>query len=257
MVAGFAFLAAYYPPGVDWVETFSQVWRQWRDPYAIPTFANPPWIFALLPHAILPLAWGNAINFGLNVAALVAISRRYGGDGLTLALVFTSPPFFDLARTNNVEWIPMLALLLPPSFGLPLLVLKPHTLGGIVLIWWKRATNRLLLLLPLAAVVALSFVIWGFWPGRMWSPQQTMWNFAPWPLGLPLAAYLLYRAYQADDVIMAAAATPFLTPYIAPYSIAALMALGGGRYRRELIFVYVAFWTYFVVEARRISLMGL
>jgi hypothetical protein len=67
---------------------------------------------------------------------------------------------------------------------------------------------------------------------------------------------MLYRAYKADDEILAAAATPFLTPYIAPYSVTIVLALVGSKYRREAFFVYVGFWIYFIVEARRLALMG-
>jgi hypothetical protein len=248
-------LSRYYPVGVDWRLTYAAASGHWRDPYSVPSFTNPPWIMALLPHAWLPVQWGNAVNLVLNITLVLAVIARFRGGWPLMALVFTSPPFLDLVRTNNVDWIPLLALLLPAPWGLPLLALKPQALGGVALIWWKRSRSRLRLLAPLAAVVLLSFLVWGFWPGRLWSPQNTVWNFAPWPFGLPLGAYMLYRAYRSDDAFLAAAASPFLVPYIAPYSVAGLLAFAGSKYRREAFIVYVAFWIYFVVETRRIGLM--
>ena len=138
-------------------------------------------------------------------------------------------------------------------WGLPLLVLKPHTLGGVALIWWKRSTQKIRLITPLVVVVALSFLIWGIWPLQIHSLTDVKWNFAPWPFGIVLGAYMLFRAYQQDDEFLAAAATPFLVPYIAPYSLAGVLAFVGCKYRREAFFVYVAFWVYFIVETR---LMG-
>lgn len=250
------FLQAYYPPAVDWEYSFSPLSEHWRDPFVIPSFTNPPWVIAFLPHAWLPLKLGNAINLFLNIAVILAVIRRFGGGWKLMLLVFTSPNFFDLARTNNVDWIPMLALLIPNSFGLPLLVIKPQALGGVALIWWKRNKFSWKMLLPLTVVLAASFLMWGAWPLRTGLPENVAWwNFAPWPLGILLGLYMLWRAYQENDEILAAAATPFLVPYIAPYSITALLAMAGGRYKKEVFFAYISFWIYVVVESRRIGML--
>lgn len=255
IVAFVALLQLLYPIGVDWRCTFSQVDEHWRTPYVLEGFTSPPWLIALLPHAWLPTDWGNTINFCLNILVILAVVRRYAGGWQTLLLVFTSAPFFDLARTNNVDWIPLLSVLVPPMWGLPLLALKPHTIGGIALVWLKRERFNLLTFVPLVIVFILSLIIWGTWFLDLKSVTDTMWNFAPWPFGIPLGVYMLYRAYKADNEILAAAATPFLTPYIAPYSVTIVLALVGCKYRREAFFVYVGFWIYFIVAARRLALM--
>lgn len=247
-------LVRYYPLAVDWDYTFANTPHHWRDPYAIPTFTSPPWLVMLLPHAWLPVAWGNAINLCLNILLIALVIRRFHGGWQLMLLVYTSPPFLDLVRTNNVDWIPLLALLLPPMWGLPLLALKPQSLSGVAVIWWKRSTQRIRLLIPLLVIIGLSLLIWGMWPLKIQSLGHVMWNFAPWPFAIPLGAFMLYRAYRTDDEFLAAAATPFLVPYIAPYSIAGLLAFAGCRYRREAFFVYVAFWVYFIVESRLQSL---
>jgi len=247
-------MVRYYPPAVDWEYTFAATASHWRDPYAIETFTSPPWLIALLPHAWLPLAWGNALNLCLNILMIALVIRRFNGGWPLMLLVYTSPPFLDLVRTNNVDWIPLLALLLPPMWGLPILALKPHTLGAVALIWWKRSTQKIRLITPLLVVVALSLLIWGMWPLKIQTLGDVSWNFAPWPFGIPLGIYMLYRAYRTDDEFLAAASTPFLVPYIAPYSIAGLLAFAGCKYRREAFFVYVAFWVYFIVESRRMAI---
>lgn len=246
-------LERFYPVGVDWEYTFSAVSGHWLDPYVIETFTSPPWIVALLPHAWLPTTWGNAINLCLNVLMIALVIRRFNGGLPLMLLVYTSPPFFDLVRTNNIDWIPLLALLLPPMWGLPLLALKPQSLSGIALIWWKRSTNRIKLVAPLIVIVLLSFLIWGMWPFQIQSLGDVQWNFAPWPFGIVLGAYMLFRAYKQDDEFLAAAATPFLMPYIAPYSVAGILAFVGCKYRREAFYVYVAFWIYFIVETRLLA----
>jgi len=250
-----ALLQLMYPVGVDWRYTFSRVDEYWRDPYVIGAFTSPPWLIPLLPHAWLPTDWGNTINFALNTLVILAVVRRYKGGWQTLLLIFTSPLFFDLARTNNVDWIPLLSVLIPPMWGLPLLAVKPHTIGGIALVWWKQRRFRPSMLAPFVIVLSLSLVFYGIWFLNLKQVENTMWNFAPWPYGIPLGMYMLYRAYRSEDEILAAASTPFLTPYIAPYSLTIVLALVGCKYRREAFLVYAGFWIYFVVEARRMALM--
>ena len=124
---------------------------------------------------------------------------------------------------------------------------------------WHVVETQKIQLADLCAFGRCSFPIvarLGTWFLDFKSVSDTMWNFAPWPFGIPLGAYMLCRAYKSEDEILAAAATPFLTPYIAPYSVTIVLALVGSKYRREAFFVYVGFWIYFVVEARRLALMG-
>jgi hypothetical protein len=255
-----AALARYYPAGVDWRQSFWPLPAHWRDPYAegatITGLSNPPWILLLLPHALLSLPLSNAINLYLSIAVGILVIYKYRGGWQALVLTFTSPMFFDLARTNNIDWIPLAAFLLPPMWGTPLLLIKPQVVGGALLIWWKKQKFSPLMFAPLAVVLVLSFIIWGFWPLRVAGlpPNAQVWNFAPWPIGIPLGLYMLYRAWQKEDEILGAAATPFLVPYFAPYSLFPLMALISSKYRREAFFVYVGFWAYLIIESRRIDM---
>ncbi len=244
-----AFIKDIYPIGVDWEYTFSLVDIYWQNPYQIPTFVNFPWVLFFLPHAWLPLNWGNALNFLLNVTLLAIITRRFGGGWQTYILVFTSPFFFDLARTNNIEWIPLLSLLLPPPYGLPLLILKPQSFGGIIIIWLKKYRWRLLW--PTILILVVSLFVWRSWFLQITPPLDVSWNFSMWPMGIPLGLYMLYKAYKSDDELIAAAATPFLVPYVAPYSLVNLLAILGGKYKREVFYVYVATWAYFIIQLRR------
>jgi hypothetical protein len=128
-------------------------------------------------------------------------------------------------------------------------------MGGAALTWWKQEKFSWKMVIPLATVLVLSFIFWGFWPLELGLPVNAReWNFAPWPIGILLGIYMLFLAYKKEDEILAAAATPFLVPYIAPYSITGLLALAGGKYRKVAFIVYVAFWVYVVVESRRIAM---
>ncbi|MEO1289896.1 MAG: hypothetical protein AAFV93_19235 [Chloroflexota bacterium] len=247
----------YAPIGVDWEETYTDAARKWLDPYEDSTFTNPPWALLFLPHAFLDLRLGNAINLVLNFGVLMLVMRKFGGDVWALLLVFTSPFMLDLARTNNIDWLPALALLVPPTWGILLLSVKPQTIGAVALIWWKERNFTPRILVPTLIVTGLSFVIYGFWVTRVAGlpPQAGAWNIAPFPFGIPIGLYLLYIAYRAKDaddgVIFAAIGTAFVTPYIAPYSLNTAMALGASKYRREAFIVWIAAWIFVIYTARR------
>lgn len=247
----------FYPIGVDWSETFGKIPFCWPDLYANVRFSNPPWVAFLLPHAWLPERWGNAINLCLNITALALVISHYKGNWQTYLLTFTSPLFLDLLRTNNIEWMPLIGLLIPPAWGLPLLVVKPQIFSGIVLIWWKRNQYRLYIFIPLLVIGLASCLIWGAWFLKMGVHVDTQgWNFAPWPFGVPLGVFLLIQAFKKDDEILAAVSTPLLVPYIAPYSLTAILALLSTRYRKEAFYLYLGFWFYVIIEARRLGLVS-
>jgi hypothetical protein len=245
-----------YPVGVDWKLSYHASYQHFRSPYKNSAFAGISWILFMLPHALLGVALGNSINFAIHIIVLGAIIWKNKGGWLAVVLTFTSPLFLDLARTNNVDWVPALAFLLPPMWGLPLLLAKPQTLGAAALIWWKQKRFSLKMLLPTLAIALFSFLIWGNWLPAMFAAGKTIsgsaWNFAPFPFGLPIGAYLLSRAYKANDDILAAAASPFLFPYFAPYSLAPLLALLASKYKVAALFIYFGFWYYFLIESHRI-----
>lgn len=256
-------LMPIYPLGEDWKTAFYPAVQNFFTPYDIPNekFVGFPWVLVLLPHGALPIEMGNAINFVLHLGILILLIRKYQGKWYAYVMTFTSFLFVDSARTNNIDWIPALALLLPPTWGLPLLVGKPQILGGVALIWWKRAGFSVKMLIPTVAVVGVSFLIWGNWLSESLRISagitNSFWNFSPFPLGVPIGVYLLYRAYKTDDEVLACSATPFFAPYFAPYSLSPLLALLACKYPRMAFYIYVSFWFFFVVEARRLVLIGL
>ena len=258
LVAGLVFigLVNFYPVGVDWKASYyTPLHGHFLDPYEHSNFEGLPLLLLMVPHALLSLKVGNAINLMVHFAVLATLIWVKKGGWQALVLTFTSPLFLDLVRTNNVDWVPALAFLLPPMWGLPLLAAKPQTVGGAALIWRKREKFSPKMLLPLIGLVVLSLVIWGFWPTEVGlsDVRNQAWNFAPWPLGIPLGIYLLYKGYQLNDEVVAAAATPLLVPYFAPYSLVPLMALLSCKYPKMAFYIYCTFWFYFVIEARRIA----
>ena len=237
-------LYRFAPIGIDWSETFSRL--DVRDPYRVKTFFNPPFITLLLPHALLPLRLGNAVNLMLNIVVLLVAIRMLGGNRAAILLVFTSPVFFDLCGKNNVEWIPLLGLIAGPGLGGMLLLCKPQSLAGCFLIWAKRDWR--VVLAPLGLLV-LSFLVWGFWPAHLATlPSNKLWNCAVFPFGVPFGLYLLYRAWRTDDQFLAAVATPLLVPYIHPSSLTSVLCVLACKWPKTAVLLYVGLWAFVVVK---------
>jgi len=245
----------FLPVSIDWSHTYAKIPANISNIFAIRGFTNPPWIILFLPHAFLPLKIGNAINAALNVLMIFFVVQKVEGRKLGLVLAFTNPFFIDLLRTNNIDWIAMLAFLSPPIWGLPLLAVKPQAFGGIALLWAKRNIHKLWFFAPFLIVLIASFFVWPGWIFKLRGEVfDQAYNFAPWPLLIPIGIFLIWYALRNDDEIAAIAATPFLMPYIAPYSFAGILAALTGKHRRIAIIIYVVSWWYFVVESRRLSL---
>ncbi|RMG90158.1 MAG: hypothetical protein D6706_20100 [Chloroflexi bacterium] len=244
-------LVKFYPPGVDWEVTYSQL--SLSDPYSVDSFMNPPFTVLFLPHAWLPLRIGNAINLLLNIVVIFYAVHKMGGGWIALGLVFTSPVFFDLCRTNNIDWLPLLGLTIGPPLGPLLLICKPQSLGGALLILVKR--NWRVMLIPAGAIL-LSFTLWGFWPEQVagLTPVNEVFNFSVLPIGIPYGIYLLWRAWHTDDEYLAAVSTPLLVPYITPYSLVSVLCVLASKYPKAANWFYFGIWAFTIIEYRRIHL---
>jgi hypothetical protein len=252
-VVGYA-LRDLLPAGVDWRNIYAGLsfWHPYEhnltaDPNA--GFYNPPWLLVLLPHARLELGWGNAVNFLLNLLVPFAVIVKFKGGWKAVALVFTSPFYLQLVATNNVDWVPLLAFLAPAQWSLPFLMCKPQAVGGAALIYLKRTRGRAAL--PALAVLALAALLWpGWWWALSGLPLDVVINIAPFPLLVPLGLYALYRAWHADDETLAAAATPLLVPYIAPYAMTATMTVLAARHPRLAGIVWLVMWWHVGIVVR-------
>lgn len=255
----------YYPVGVDWQYTFGHLWDHWHDPYAVHGLLNPAWVMLYLPHSLLPLRVGNAVNLLLNVSIPGAVIYKYWGkDGPRVVIplwvmLYTFPPFLDLIRTNNIEWVPLLALLLPDSWLIATLAVKPQSIGGAALIRWKTRGFDWRLLIPTITLLIVSIILWGLWFTRLdWNAAEGAWavaNFSPFPYFAPLGVWMLWKAYRTNDEVLGGVATPLLVPYFAGYGIFPVLVLIATKYKREAFYLWVGLWLYFVIEGKRMGML--
>ena len=249
----FAFL---FPIGRDWqtwdVTTIGQI----QAPYSMPNFAGMPFAFFALPHALLNIDIGNAINLTLNILVIAAVAHKYAGKDwhIAVAITMTSPMGVNLLMSNNIDWIPLTAFLVAGDWlAYPLLAMKPNVLAGMALIRFKRNPSPIALI-PLIVMLIASVLIWGSWWTHLGHGLTAVaWNFAPFPYLIPVGLYLLWKAWRSEDEIIAACASPLLVPYFAPYSLTGLHVLLASRYRRAAIWLWCFSWWFVIISANRMG----
>ena len=242
-----------FPIGRDW-PAYAATIGNINSPALMDKFAGMPFAYFVLPHALLNIDIGNAVNLTLNIFIIGAVAYRYAGAQwhIAFALTMTSPMAINLIMSNNVDWIPLSAFLVQDWAAYPLLAMKPQVLGMAAIVRFKR-NPRLLPLVPLIVILIASFVIWGAWWQHIGQGQldTVPWNFAPWPFAIPLGIYLACVGWRKDDEIIAACATPFLVPYFAPYSLAGLHVLLACKHKRAAVYLWVFAWWFIIVSVRR------
>ena len=245
-----------FPIGRDWPAYSVTSLEQIQAPYDIPSFRGMPFAFFALPHALLNVDIGNAINLTLNILVIAAVAHKYAGASwhIAVAITMTSPMGINLLMSNNIDWIPLAAFLVAGDWlAYPLLAMKPNVLAGAALIRFKRNPNPTALI-PLMAVLIASVLIWGSWWTHLGHDLTGVaWNFAPFPYMIPVGLFLLWKAWRSEDEIIAACATPFLVPYFAPYSLTGLHVLLASRYRRAAIWLWCFSWWFVIIAANRMG----
>ena len=215
--------------GVDFTLLYpagQAVW-QGQNPYtAAPMFFNPPWaLFILTPLSIFPIQIARWIWFTLGAIAYLFIFHRLKlSQWGRVALLLSPFIYFDLG-IGNMDWLVMLGLVLPESIGAWLITLKPQFSVIIFILWVKQ--RKYIVLIPFAILGML--VIFQVW--QLPNITDKPWNASIFPYGIPIGLWLGWQAYKQDDKILALAAMPFLSPYLAFQSwVFALLPLSRQRW---------------------------
>jgi hypothetical protein len=263
-VALTAALSFVLPDGVDWQLTYRPaalaVLRGISpyDPSVSPEapFAAAPWVvLPLIPLALLPIKVGRAIIFIAAFAAVIYVARKMRGSLLTSTLLLLSPPVLHMILNANVDWIPLLGFVLPPQIGLFFISTKPQV-GYIVGVFWLFEAWRsggwrevLRVFGPFTIVVALSFLLFGFWPMRGGElAGEISFNASLWPLTIPVGLGLLVASIRKRDMRYAMGASPCLSPYVIFHSWSgAVMALVSSKW--EFVAVFIGLWVLILIRA--------
>jgi hypothetical protein len=222
------------PVGLDWRNTYrpaALAMLAGKSPYSVEIFYAAPWsLIPLLPFAVLPYSIGRLGVFILGLMAFAYIPFKLHAKPPALIIFLLSAAVIGCLNNGNIEWMPMLGILLPPQIGLIFLAVKPQVGIGLGLFWIitiLRDTGikeTIKVCLPVTTLTIISFALYGFWPLRF--NQTLAWSMDNTSLGLYgyfIGACILLRSIRRNNSSMALAAGPFLSPYVLQFTWASVL----------------------------------
>lgn len=217
-------IAPLIPPGIDWNIAFRPATQQLihlRSPFDIPGFFNPPWTaLVLVPFAIFPEQVGRVLLMFAGFIAYAYTAYKLGGSKWSIIATLVSPPVIHNMVNGNIDFLPLLGLVMPPQIGLFFVTMKPQLGIAIVVFWliesWRSGGVRetIRVFLPITLITFISFLFYGLWPLRAAVEVDLWWNTSLWPFSLPVGLVLMVAAYRKRDMHYAMGASPCFSPYI-------------------------------------------
>lgn len=217
-------IAIASPSEINWRESFyaaGQLVLHGHSPYGTALFFNPPWALLLVgPLTLLPYVWGKITLSVLTTICMAYAALRLGASRLTLACFLMSKPAFLLFSEVNLDGLVMLGLVLPPEWGLLLVMLKPQLGAGVAMFWaveaWRTGGARKVIrtFLPLILLTTVSLFVFGNWMAFVGGVPASHGNASLFPLGLCIGVALLVHAIRSRQLRFAIPSTPFLSPYV-------------------------------------------
>lgn len=200
---------------------------------------NPPWVFPLLlPLAVLPRYVGLVLLSIISCVSLLAISKHYEMDVLESVLVIVSVMHLHSIANGNVEFLPLLGVMLPPPLALIILAIKPQSTIGMMLFvvykvykerGWKRA---MLTVMPLAALTAAWLIFYGL-------PQYVRTEAYWWPWSIIVGVAALGVAFWKNDERWALLSSPFFAPHAYVHSyLGGLFVFRGWKLLAVVVFTW-------------------
>ncbi|MBN1991857.1 MAG: hypothetical protein JW953_04085 [Anaerolineae bacterium] len=198
----FALIGYFLPAtgliGYDWVHYFSLGEKVTATAY------YPPWIVY-----VSYLTWPGLIGFTFTGLALALYQRR--ASRLVMGAAFFTLPVFWVIFLGQVDGLLVLGLTGLPWL-VPLATIKPQVT---YLAFFTRKQDVLALIIWLA----ISIIIWGFWPLDLFKIGEfsrfVSHDIHLWPWSLPLVILLLWFSRGDADMLMLAGT--FSLPYLHPY----------------------------------------
>jgi hypothetical protein len=183
-------------------------------------FSNPPWVaLSVAPLTILPPKFGWAVISAASLALALLVLRRWdvAAGWVKAAAVLGSPPMFYILLHGQIDMVVVSAVLLPAWTWPVAAITKPQVAIGLLVGVPRRQWLRAALFSGVA--LAISFVLWGFWPPALLGQAtpfvgegHNLWA-SLWPFQLPLGVLLVVAGLGRADERLLIAGSPFLSPY--------------------------------------------
>lgn len=235
LLGGVGFAALLYDApllGHDWLSLFV---RQPHDVLALPpNVPYPPWVIPILLRSltIFPTRVSVALVKGLTLSTVTMFSYREARHSfptrrivavMAVLLAAVDPLVWAMLWLGQVDMLVLIGVIIMP-FGVPFVLAKPQ-IG-----MWAVLNSRRDMLIA-AAVVGLSFVIWGFWPAvalnpAIFNPHPSLFG---WHYTSPILALVggMLLLFTNRDPLRLMAAGSLLSPYLLPYHFVVLLPVIG------------------------------
>jgi hypothetical protein len=249
--------------GYDWTHTYrpaALAMAHGESPYSVDIYYAAPWaVIPLIPFALLPEKLGNAAMFLIGLFAFAYVAYRLNPKPAVIVIFILSAPVVGCLIWGNIEWMPLLGLVLPAPIGLIFAIIKPQVGIGLVIYWFFHLMKTQGLLgtvkafLPVTGITLLSFWLYGLWPLRfqdtlaLSTSSDLQYNTSLWPYGIFIGIWLIYKAVQHQKAETAIAASPFLSPYTLQYTWVTVLA-GVSQSPIEMLLVSIGLWIPVVIR---------
>jgi hypothetical protein len=227
----------YVPVGLDWRDAYrpaALAMLRGESPYDVdaPTgFYNAPWaLIPFLPFAIMPYQIGRVGVFIMGLVGFAFVAYRLNAKPVSILIFLTSASVIGCLNNGNLDWLPMLAFVLPARSGLFFAFMKPQVGIGICIYWifesWRDGGVRMVIrnFAPAAVLLGISFLFYGFWIMRFVGMESNINNMSIFPYGVLPGLYLLWLSIKKQDARPAMAVGPLIAPYVSQFSYAAVLA---------------------------------
>lgn len=219
-------------PSADWYATFDPAARgvfsgHW--PYENPGYRYPPWaILPLLPMVLFPPTLAHGLMIVVTALILILIAWKLHAPAVAVIAFLLSPTAIGLLLINNLDPFTILGILLPPVWGLFLLVIKPQVGFGVILYhlyqtWKKEKFWGVVRVFAPVSITYFTFIaLFPVWVERMLENPASSWNRSLFPYAVPIGLLLLWLSIRRQNPYLALASSAFFTPYMTFYSYTAV-----------------------------------
>jgi hypothetical protein len=228
------------------------------NPMLTPLYSAPPWLCLLIaPLAILPRWFGYVLGAFILLNVVIVIVKQLKGDVWTILLACTTPFVLHNILYGSVEWVPLLGMLMPPTWGLLWVSGKPQSGAGAVLFHVIQAARRKLsftTLIPLGVAGGLSLILYHYPFSMRPPPPDVLANasYAIFPWGVPVGLALVAWAAKRGDAWLAYAASPLLVPFFTSHTLIGAFLVLAARSRRWAVLAWLVAWCYALATPGRV-----
>jgi len=193
---------------VDFVNCYYPATREilvGGNPYDVQGVFNPPWAFwVMVPLGLLPLRIAQTLHVLLAFGVVAYVCHKLGLGLASTVVVITSVSMLNTLANGQIDWLVLLGAVVPPMWGIPLLLIKPQLgIGVVVKTLWPTA------------VLSLAGLVYGLWPLRMMSAAGVTDVPSAFPWMIATGIFLLWAMKKKEDGLLVG---PLVGPHINPSS---------------------------------------